>query len=234
MTPTLVIGKILAFEMSRKMGQEEATSSTTYAFACDEKKKGKNNAPSSSSSSEKEEEYEEEDDDDEDDQALTSSFKDEETVWRVRKAMRMICKINLKGVPLQVEDLLFNIDRKKRRKRWYFACGEKVHFWDSCPNTTEPKKRRAKARRVQSIKTWNDSSSEDETPRTRSHRSSSSSSRSSHKCLIARGNTCISSSSDSDSDDEDKPSIDELVHAVKFFEDICTKQKAQLKVLKSK
>jgi hypothetical protein len=52
MTPTLVIGKFVAFEMSRKMDQEEATSSTPYAFACDEKKKGKNKAPSSSTSSE--------------------------------------------------------------------------------------------------------------------------------------------------------------------------------------
>jgi hypothetical protein len=31
--------------------------------------------------------------------------------------MRMIRKINLMGVPLQVEDLLFNIDKKKQRKR---------------------------------------------------------------------------------------------------------------------
>jgi hypothetical protein len=40
MTPTLVIEKIVAFEMSQKMGQEEATSSMPYAFACDENKKG--------------------------------------------------------------------------------------------------------------------------------------------------------------------------------------------------
>jgi ABC-type multidrug transport system ATPase subunit len=39
MISTLMIGKIVAFEMSRKMGQEEATSSTPYAFACDEKRK---------------------------------------------------------------------------------------------------------------------------------------------------------------------------------------------------
>jgi hypothetical protein len=30
--------------------------------------------------------------------------------------MGMIRKINLMGVPLQVEDLLFNIDRKKQKK----------------------------------------------------------------------------------------------------------------------
>jgi hypothetical protein len=41
MTPTLMIEKIVALEMSRKSGQEEATSSTPYAFACDEKKKGR-------------------------------------------------------------------------------------------------------------------------------------------------------------------------------------------------
>jgi hypothetical protein len=40
MNPTIVIGKIVAFEMSRKMGQEEEpTSSKPFAFACDEHKK---------------------------------------------------------------------------------------------------------------------------------------------------------------------------------------------------
>jgi hypothetical protein len=50
MTPTIVIGKIAEFEMSRKMGQEEPISSRPYAFAC-HKKKGKMKAPTSSSSS---------------------------------------------------------------------------------------------------------------------------------------------------------------------------------------
>jgi hypothetical protein len=37
MTPTIVIGKIAGFEMSRKMCQgEEPTSSRPYAFACDD------------------------------------------------------------------------------------------------------------------------------------------------------------------------------------------------------
>jgi ABC-type multidrug transport system ATPase subunit len=79
MTSMLVIGNIMAFEMSWKMGQEEATSSTPYALTCDEHKKMKDTkkVESSSCSSEEEEEYE--DDDDDDDQASTSSFKDEET-----------------------------------------------------------------------------------------------------------------------------------------------------------
>jgi hypothetical protein len=93
MTPTIVIGNIAAFEMSRKMGrQEEPTSSRPYAFACDERK-CKKKAPTPSSSSEEEEE--EESDDDEDNQPSTSSSKDKETIRRVGKVMGMIRKINL-------------------------------------------------------------------------------------------------------------------------------------------
>jgi hypothetical protein len=64
MTPTIVIGKIIAFEMSRKMSQgEEPTSSRPYAFASDEKN-GKKKAPTPSSSSEEEEEEESDDEED--------------------------------------------------------------------------------------------------------------------------------------------------------------------------
>jgi hypothetical protein len=46
MIPSIVIGKIAAFEMSQKMGrQKESTSLRPYAFACDEKSKGKKKAP---------------------------------------------------------------------------------------------------------------------------------------------------------------------------------------------
>jgi hypothetical protein len=38
MTPTLLIDKIVAFEMSQKMGQKDPTSSSPYAFSCDEHK----------------------------------------------------------------------------------------------------------------------------------------------------------------------------------------------------
>jgi hypothetical protein len=122
---------------------EEPTSSSPYAFACDERK-GKKKAPTLSSSSEEEEE--EESDDGEDDQPSTSSSEDEETIQRVGKVMVMIRKINLMGVPLQVEDLLFNIDRKKQRKRGCFAYSEKGHFMDNCPTMAEPKKERSKGK----------------------------------------------------------------------------------------
>jgi hypothetical protein len=230
MTPTIVIGKIAAFEMSRKMGwQEEPTSSRPYAFACDERK-GKKKAMG--------EEEEEESDDEEDNQPSTSSSEDEDTIRRVGKVMGMIRKINLMGVPLQVEDLLFNIDSKKQRKRGCFARAEKGHFRDNCPNMAEPIKRRSKGNALTSVKTWDDSLSEDIPPRTRSHQSSSRSSRSSRKCLMARGKMSIPSSSDDSSSNNDegegKPSLDELAEAVKFFQDVCTKEKAQLKTLNNK
>ena len=42
MTPDIVIDKLVTFEMSRKMGQEEASSSSKgTALACSEKKKVK-------------------------------------------------------------------------------------------------------------------------------------------------------------------------------------------------
>jgi hypothetical protein len=171
MTPTIVIGKTVAFEMSRKMcWGEEPTSSRPYAFACDERK-GKKKAPTPSSSSEEEEE--EESDGDEDIQPSTSSSEDEETIRRAGKVMGMIRKINLMGVPLEVEDLLFNIDRKKQRKRGCFTCGEKCHFRDSCSTMAEPTKGRSKGKALTSVKTWDKSSSEDEPPRTHNHLSSS-------------------------------------------------------------
>jgi hypothetical protein len=149
--------------------------------------------------------------------------------------MWMIRKINLMGVPLQVKDLLFNIDRKNQRKRGCFTCGEKGHFRDICPNMVEPTKRRSKGKTLTSVKTWDDSSSEDEPPRTCSHRSSSRSSQSSHKCLMARGKTSIPSASDDSSGDdvegEGKPSLEELAKVIKFFEDVCIKR-AQLKTWK--
>jgi hypothetical protein len=54
---------------------------------------------------------------------------------------------------------------------------------------------------------------------------------------MARGKMSIPSSSDessSDDEGEGKPSVDELARAVKTFQDVCTKQKSQLKTLKNK
>jgi hypothetical protein len=67
--------------------------------------------------------------------------------------MRMIRKIKLMCVPLQVKDLLFNIDRKRERKRGCFTCEEKGHFRDNCPNMAEPKKRRSKGKALTTVTT---------------------------------------------------------------------------------
>ena len=51
MTPAIVIGKIVVFEMSRKMGQEEASSlSKGKSLACGKKKKMKGKQVETSSS----------------------------------------------------------------------------------------------------------------------------------------------------------------------------------------
>jgi hypothetical protein len=146
--------------------------------------------------------------------------------------MGIICKINLMGVPLQIKDILLNIDRKKQINRGCFACGENGNFRDSCPNMVEPTKGRSKGKTLTSVKTWDDSSNEDEPPRTRSHRSSSRSSRSSCKCLMARSKISIpSSSDDSSSDDqgEGKSSLDELAEAINFFSMYALNKRLNLK-----
>ena len=81
MTPAIVIAKLVTFEMSREMGQEEASSSSKgKALTCSEKKKmrGKQVETSSSSSSSSEDEEDEDDDDEDssDDDQSSSSTSD--------------------------------------------------------------------------------------------------------------------------------------------------------------
>jgi hypothetical protein len=52
-----------------------------------------------------------------------------------------------------VEDLLFNIDRKKQIKRGCFACGEKGHFRDNCPTMAKSINGRSKGKALTSVKT---------------------------------------------------------------------------------
>jgi hypothetical protein len=61
--------------------------------------------------------------------------------------MGMIRKINLMGVPLQVEDLLFNIDRKSKEREDASHVGRRATSGIAVQLWPNPKWRGAKARR---------------------------------------------------------------------------------------
>jgi hypothetical protein len=63
--------------------------------------------------------------------------------------MGMIRKINLMGVPLQVEDLLFNIDRKKQIKRGCSHVGRRATSGTAVQIWPNPQRGGRKARRLQ-------------------------------------------------------------------------------------
>ena len=62
---------------------------------------------SSSSSSEDEEEDEDEDDDDDDQSSSSTSDLDEESIKVINKVEKMIQRLNVKGVPIQIQDIIF-------------------------------------------------------------------------------------------------------------------------------
>ena len=147
MTPGIAIGKLVAFEMSRKMGQEEASSSSKgKALACSEKKKMKGKQVETSSSSSSSSEDEDDDDDEEDssdDQSSSStSDLDEESIKVINKVEKMIQRLNVKGVPIQIQDFIFTNQRKEQRKRGCYGCGELGHFMEAYPNKPTPKKKK--------------------------------------------------------------------------------------------
>ena len=105
---------------------------------------GKQVETSSSSSSSSEDEEEDEDDDDEDssddDQSSSStSDLDEELIKLINKVEKMIQMLNVKGVPIQIQDLIFTNQRNEQRKRGCYGCGELGHFVQTSPH---PRQRR--------------------------------------------------------------------------------------------
>jgi U3 small nucleolar RNA-associated protein 14 len=120
-----VIGKLVAFEMSFKMGQEEASSSSKgVVLTCSEQKKmkGKQVETSSSSSSsseddDEEEEEEEEEEDDDDQSSSSTSDLDEKSIKLIQKVEKMIQKLNVKGVPIQIQDCIFTNQRREQRNK---------------------------------------------------------------------------------------------------------------------
>ena len=127
MTPSIVIGKIMAFEISRNMGQDEASSSSKgKALASSEKKKmkGKQVETSSSSNSSSEDEEEEDDDDDDeeedssdDDQSsFSTSDLDEESITLINKVEKMI-KGSISRVCLSKSKILFSPIKEMSKER---------------------------------------------------------------------------------------------------------------------
>jgi hypothetical protein len=83
--------------------------------------------------------------------------------------------------------LHFHQSKKRTKKKGGYGCDEKGHFVEVCPNKPTPKTKKkagkAKHQALTTIKTWDDSSSEDEAQYKRSgHKHSSSST--SHVCLM--------------------------------------------------
>ena len=155
MTSAIVIGKIVGFEISWKMGQEEASSSSKgKALACSEKKKMKgkqvDTSSSSSSSSEDEEEDEDNDDDDEessdDDQSSSStSDLDEESIKFINKVEKMIQRFNVKDVPIKIQDFIFINQRNEQRKDAMDAVSWGT-LWKFVQTNPHPRQRRRHAR----------------------------------------------------------------------------------------
>jgi hypothetical protein len=165
--------------------------------------------------------------------STSSSAFDEETIKLIEKVVKNIQKLNVKGVPIQIEDCIFTNQRKEQRKKGCYGCGKKGHFVEVCPNKSTSKTRRkaCKDKALTSLRSWDDSSSEDEVQlKRRGHKHSSSSS--SRVCLMAQDNES-SFSSESDSDDE-MPSLNELVQENLKYTKICTRQQKKLKMLQEK
>ena len=88
--------------------------------------KGKQVETSSSSSSSSEDEEEDEDDDDDDDEEVSSnddqssssaSDLDEESIKLINKVEKMIQRLNVRGVPIQIQDFIFTNQRNEQRKK---------------------------------------------------------------------------------------------------------------------
>ena len=72
---------------------------------------------SSSSSSEDKEEDEDDDEDSSDDQSSSTSDLDEESIKVINKVEKMIQRLNIKGVPIQIQDFIFTNERNEQRKK---------------------------------------------------------------------------------------------------------------------
>ena len=76
---------------------------------------------------------------DDDQSSSSTSDLDEESIKLINKVEKIIQKLNVKGVPIQIQDLIFTNQRNEQKKRGCYGCGELGHFVEVCPNKTTPK-----------------------------------------------------------------------------------------------
>lgn len=159
MTPAIVIGKIVAFEMSRKMGQDEASSSSKKE--CSHKLCGQEDEGQESWIKLKlkllkwwrikDEEYGDDDQEESSDDASSSSTSklDEESIKIIKKVEKMIRRLNVNGVPIQIEDCIFSNQRRESKER---MDAMDMASWDTllkfAQTSPYPRQRRRRRRRA--------------------------------------------------------------------------------------
>ena len=77
---------------------------------------------------------------DDDQSSSSTSDLDEESIKLINKVEKMIQRLNVKGVPIQIQDFIFTDQRNEQRKKGCYGCGELGHFVKVCPNKTTPDK----------------------------------------------------------------------------------------------
>ncbi|WVZ61656.1 hypothetical protein U9M48_011494 [Paspalum notatum var. saurae] len=70
----------------------------------------------------------------------SSDDEEEEIAMLIKRMEKALKKLNSKGVPITIEEIEHNRQRKKERRGGCFGCGEKGHYMDSCPIIAKEKK----------------------------------------------------------------------------------------------
>jgi hypothetical protein len=108
--------------------------------------KGKQVESSSSPSSSSEDEEEDEDDDDHEEssdaQASTSSDIDEDIVKLLEKVVKNIHKLNVKGVPIQIEDCLSPTKEESKGRKDAMDAAREGTLWKIVQTSPQPRTRR--------------------------------------------------------------------------------------------
>ena len=116
--------------------------------------KGKQVETSSSSSSSSEDEEEDDDDDDDDDEdsndddqsSSSTSDLDEESIKVINKVEKMIQRLNVKGVPIQIQDFIFTNQRKEQKREDAMDAASWGTLWKFVQTSPHPRQRRRHAR----------------------------------------------------------------------------------------